>query len=84
MWLQEVLKKLNEGATVLVLWDNHLGEGGGKAIADALKVNTTLAKLDLLNNQLGEVAETAIRQSWGYRGLFLSPESSSRKSCLIQ
>jgi hypothetical protein len=42
--------------TVLRLKDCSLGEGGGRALADILRVNTTLALLDLYFNRPGEVS----------------------------
>jgi hypothetical protein len=53
--------------TVLRLKDCSLGEGGGRALADILRVNTTLAKLELGWNRLGKgggraLAETLCRR----------------------
>jgi Ran GTPase-activating protein (RanGAP) involved in mRNA processing and transport len=46
--------------TELRLEECALGEGGGQAIAAALRVNHTLTMLDLSNNELGEGGGQAI------------------------
>ena len=56
-WCRVTELRLNECA---------LGEGGGQAIAAALRENHTLTELNLWNN--GEGAESVVRQSWGNRG----------------
>ena len=71
MLLQDALEKLKKGATTLNLRNNELGEDAGKAIADALSVNTTLTTLYLCENKLGKDAETVICQSWGNKTLKL-------------
>ena len=51
------------------LEDNRLGPDGGMALAEALKNNTTLKKLDVQGNRLGDDAEQALRAA--ARGLEL-------------
>ena len=43
--------------------DNSIGADGAKAIAEALKVNPVLTKLDLEYNNLGEAGEKAVRDA---------------------
>ena len=54
--------------TVLRLQSCGLGEGGGRALAEALRLNSTLTSLDLYNNDLREEIQSALAQSWGDRG----------------
>ena len=42
---------------------NSIGADGAKAIAEALKVNPVLTKLDLRNNNMGEAGEKAVRDT---------------------
>ena len=43
---------------------NSIGDDGAKAIAEALKVNPVLTKLDLRwNNNMGETGEKAVRDA---------------------
>ena len=59
---------MNTTLTNLNLGYNQLQEGGAQAIADVLRVNTTLTELDLRGISLGEGVKSAVRQSWGNRG----------------
>ena len=58
-WCRVTELRLNECA---------LGEGGGQAIAAALRENHTLTGLNLCHNGLGEGGKSVVRQSWGNRG----------------
>ena len=60
--LQDELNGLNAWCkvNVLDLNDCELREGGGQAIAAALRVNTTLTNLNLYRNELGEGGGQAI------------------------
>ena len=54
---------VSEGAVVLAkasLSRNRLGEVGGKAVGEALRVNTVLKTLYLSGNRLGEVGRKAV------------------------
>jgi len=42
---------------------NDLGEGGGRALAEALRLNTTLASLNLSYNRLGEGGGLALAEA---------------------
>jgi hypothetical protein len=53
--------------TSLGLRQNNLGEGGGQAIAAALREIRALTGLDLGDNSLGEGGVSDVRQSWGSR-----------------
>ena len=68
--LQDKLNGLNAWCKVTVLYLNDCGlqERGAQAIADVLRVNTTLTELDLRGISLGEGVKSAVRQSWGNRG----------------
>jgi Ran GTPase-activating protein (RanGAP) involved in mRNA processing and transport len=61
--VNNTLTNLNIGANC-----NWAEEGRAQAIAAALRVNMTLTELSLGYNQLGDGAESAVRQSWGNRG----------------
>ena len=43
--------------------NNNIGSNGAKAIAEALKVNPVLTKLNLEVNNLGEAGEKAVRDA---------------------
>ena len=45
-----------------------LGEGGGRALAETLRLNSTLTSLDLGDNGLGEEVQSALAQVLGDRG----------------
>jgi hypothetical protein len=49
----------------IILAANDLGEGGGRALAEALRLNTTVTSLDLGYNGLGVEVRSALCQSWG-------------------
>jgi hypothetical protein len=50
--------------TELILWDNNMfGLEGAIAIAEALKVNTVLTKLDLEYNSMGDAGKQAVRDA---------------------
>ena len=49
--------------TTLVLESNSIGAKGGIAIAEALKVNTTLTSLDLRSNSLDDQAKADLRSA---------------------
>ena len=65
--LQDKLNCLNAWCrvTVLDLNECELREGGGQAIAAALRVNTTLTELHLDHNRLGEGGAQAIAAALG-------------------
>ena len=42
---------------------NSIGDDGAKAIAEALKVNPVLTKLNLKYNNLGDAGEKAVREA---------------------
>ena len=42
---------------------NYIADEGAKAIAEALKVNPVLTKLDLKGNYLGEAGKQAVRDA---------------------
>jgi hypothetical protein len=44
---------------------NDLGEGGGRALAETLRLNTTLTSLDLGFNDLGVKQESELCQGLG-------------------
>ena len=51
----EKTKQLRDGSlTEIVLRSNNIGGEGGKAIGEALKVNTSLTKIDLDSNNIGD------------------------------
>ena len=54
--------------TVLRLKNCGLGEGGGRALAETLRLNSTLTSLDLGDNGLGEEVQSALAQVLGDRG----------------
>ena len=45
------------------MFNNSIGVEGAKAIAEALKVNPVLTKLDLKYNLLGEAGEKAVQDA---------------------
>ena len=49
--------------TLLALYYNGLGEGGGRAIAETLRLNTTVTSLALYYNGLGEVGGRALAEA---------------------
>jgi Ran GTPase-activating protein (RanGAP) involved in mRNA processing and transport len=49
--------------TSLDLGYNDLGEGGGRALAETLRLNSTLKSLNLGYNQLGEGAGRALAET---------------------
>ena len=49
--------------TNLNLFDNNIRADGAKAIAEALKVNPVLTKLDLRINGLGNAGKQAVRDA---------------------
>jgi hypothetical protein len=49
--------------TILKLGSNSIGVEGAIAIAEALKVNAVLTKLDLENNRMGDAGEKAVRDA---------------------
>jgi Ran GTPase-activating protein (RanGAP) involved in mRNA processing and transport len=51
------------GICRLLLQLRVVGEGGGRAIAEALRVNTTLTELNLGSNDLGDGAGRAIAEA---------------------
>ena len=46
--------------------DNSIGADGAKVIAEALKVNPVLIKLDLSANNLGDAGEKAVDHCRGF------------------
>ena len=58
--------RINTTLTWLNLGGNEIHDG--KALAETLRLNTALTKLDLLYNCLGGEQESALRQAWGDRG----------------
>ena len=65
--LQDKFSGLNAWCrvNVLDLQDCGLREGGGQAMADVLRVNTTLTNLNLYDNSLGEGGAQAIAAEIG-------------------
>ena len=60
--IQQVLIKLRENDPTLTTLDlcfNSLGENGGVAIGEALRLNSTLTTLELQRNPLGEKSGAA-------------------------
>ena len=50
--------------TFLGLWLNNIGDEGAEAIAEALKVNATLTKLNLEGNyNMGDAGKRAVRNA---------------------
>jgi len=47
---------------------NALGEGGGRALAEALRFDTTVTSLHLSDNGMGEEVRSVLRQAWGDKG----------------
>ena len=45
------------------LYDNNIGDEGGKAIGEALKVNTSLTKIYLSDNNIGDEGAKAIGEA---------------------
>ena len=43
--------------------NNKIGDEGGKAIGEALKVNTSLTKIELYNNNIGDEGAKAIGEA---------------------
>jgi Ran GTPase-activating protein (RanGAP) involved in mRNA processing and transport len=55
--------KVNEAVFFeLNLSDNNLGNGGGKAMYEALQANAKLTNLDLRYSEIGDVMETAMQE----------------------
>jgi len=52
------------------LAENKIGPSGASAIAEALKVNAVLTKLDLQFNQLNEDSKQLLRSVVRSRGIF--------------
>jgi Ran GTPase-activating protein 1 len=50
----------NQNLIVLDLESNDIGEAGGEALAECLRVNVTLTSLNIANNGITEVAGTSI------------------------
>ena len=53
------------------LYLNSIADDGAKAIAEALKVNAVLTKLNLENNNLGDAGEKAVRKAVKNRSGFV-------------
>ena len=49
--------------TTLRLSENVIGAEGAKVIAEALKVNAVLTKLDIRANNMGDAREKAVRDA---------------------
>ena len=60
--------------TNLVLAGNRIGVDGAKAIAEALKVNPVLTKLDLRWNTMGDAGKKAVRDAVKDRSGFVLKE----------
>ena len=67
---------------------NDLEEGGGRALAEALRLNSTVTWLHLSTNDLGVEQESALLLSWGDRGgslkLTMRSDSSSAHSVTLR
>ena len=63
--LLDKMNGMNAWCKVILLCPKEceLGEGGGRAIADALRVNSTVTLLDLGNNELGEGGAQTIAEA---------------------
>eukprot|EP00966_Prymnesium_polylepis_P080380 1862046-Prymnesium_polylepis.1 len=57
----------NRALTELSLYGNAIGVAGGRAIADAIRVNATLRALDLRENGFDTYTESALLQTAGGR-----------------
>jgi hypothetical protein len=68
--LVDQLNGLNAWCKVTVLRLNScgLGEGGGRALAEALRLNTTVTSFDLSDNGMREEVQFALGLAWGDRG----------------
>jgi hypothetical protein len=51
--------------TVLRLKSCSLGDGGGRTLAETLRINTTLASLDLWGNGLGDGEGRSLAEEMG-------------------
>ncbi len=57
--------------TELELGGNEIGDEGAKAIAEALKVNAVLTKLDIRYKNMGDAGKKAVRDAVKGRSGFL-------------
>ena len=68
---REVARRLSENDASLVDLNSRMlrsvGGLGGRAIGEALALNTTLTQLNVSNNSVGDAVGRAIRLSWGAR-----------------
>ena len=54
------------------LHNNNIGAEGAKYVAEALKVNTSLTKINLSYNNIGDEGKQALREVWNHNdGLIL-------------
>ena len=60
---EKTIQLRNGLLTKINLWDNKIGDEGGKAIGEALKVNTSLTKIDLSQNKIGDEGVKAIEEA---------------------
>ena len=67
--LEDKLSMLNTWFSVseLQLIRCKLGYDGARAIAEALRVNSTLHALELDSNRMGDDVQKVLRESWGNR-----------------
>ena len=49
--------KVNTSLTKINLYENNIGDEGGKAIGEALKVNISLTEIILACNKIGDEGE---------------------------
>ena len=61
----EKTKNLRDGLlTKINLRGNEIGGEGGKAIGEALKVNTSLTEIDLSWNEIGDEGKQLLKNAW--------------------